>query len=252
MKLRLPFGRDGMHLTVHDAVLGTSSSGAVVFAVVVLATGMPVSALLAQRHQLSSASTELTRLHQENGSLHNQARQLSDPATVGALARTDYGLVPSGDKSYDILPTSGSSGATAPGTGHVPLNGPPVVPGSGESADPSRFGSFRPELSRNGVGDDGLRARTSYPGPVGAGARYPRVLALSAVGPRPRRRRAASPGDVEAVARLLGRPPAGCFTVVVRSPGGEPAVIENEPFLDDGRPMPTRVLVGGPTRCETL
>jgi hypothetical protein len=107
--------------------------GAVVFALVVLATGMPVSALLAQRHQLSSASTELARLHEENGSLEHQARQLSDSATVGALARTEYGLVPNGDKAYDILPAPGTSAGTASSTGLVPLNGPPVVPGSGES-----------------------------------------------------------------------------------------------------------------------
>jgi uncharacterized protein len=41
------------------------------------------------------------------------------------------------------------------------------------------------------------------------------------------------------VARLLGRSPAGEFTVVVRRHDGTPAVIENAPLLDDGRPMPT-------------
>jgi hypothetical protein len=42
------------------------------------------------------------------------------------------------------------------------------------------------------------------------------------------------------VARLLGRAPAGVFTVVVRGSDGTPAVIENAPLLEDGRPMPTR------------
>ncbi len=42
------------------------------------------------------------------------------------------------------------------------------------------------------------------------------------------------------MARLLGRPPSGAFTVVVRRRDGTPAVIENAPLLDDGRPMPTR------------
>jgi hypothetical protein len=41
------------------------------------------------------------------------------------------------------------------------------------------------------------------------------------------------------VARLLGRSPAGAFSVVVRRRDGTPAVIENAPLLDDGRPMPT-------------
>jgi hypothetical protein len=46
--------------------------------------------------------------------------------------------------------------------------------------------------------------------------------------------------DAEEVARLLGRKPEGVFTVVVRSAGGHPVVIANEPFLRDGTPMPTR------------
>jgi exopolyphosphatase / guanosine-5'-triphosphate,3'-diphosphate pyrophosphatase len=46
--------------------------------------------------------------------------------------------------------------------------------------------------------------------------------------------------DWDEVSRLLGRAPAGAFTIVVRRPGGSPAVIENAPLLRDGRPMPTR------------
>jgi hypothetical protein len=46
--------------------------------------------------------------------------------------------------------------------------------------------------------------------------------------------------DKEAVAQLLGRDPGGNFTVVVRDADGAPSVIENEPFLRDGTPMPTR------------
>ncbi len=46
--------------------------------------------------------------------------------------------------------------------------------------------------------------------------------------------------DLEQVAALLGRAPAGDLTVVLRSSDGAPAVIENAPFLRDGTPMPTR------------
>lgn len=46
--------------------------------------------------------------------------------------------------------------------------------------------------------------------------------------------------DRDAVARLLGRAPAGPFTVVERRADGQPMVIRNAPFLDDGTPMPTR------------
>jgi uncharacterized protein len=46
--------------------------------------------------------------------------------------------------------------------------------------------------------------------------------------------------DRSTVARLLGREPNGQFEVAVRAPGGDPMVIRNAPFLDDGTPMPTR------------
>ncbi len=58
--------------------------------------------------------------------------------------------------------------------------------------------------------------------------------------PRTRARSPARGGDLEQVARLLGRPPAGDLYVVLRSPDGAPSVIENAPFLRDGTPMPTR------------
>ncbi|MGH9054315.1 MAG: DUF501 domain-containing protein [Acidimicrobiales bacterium] len=38
---------------------------------------------------------------------------------------------------------------------------------------------------------------------------------------------------------MLGRRPAGGFTVVVRDGSGDPVVIRNSPVLDDGTPMPT-------------
>lgn len=57
--------------------------------------------------------------------------------------------------------------------------------------------------------------------------------------------------DEEAVAALLGRDPGGDFIVVVRAPDGAPVVIENEPFLRDGTPMPTRYwLVDPALRAE--
>src|SRR5690606_21908504 len=48
------------------------------------------------------------------------------------------------------------------------------------------------------------------------------------------------PHDRELVDELLGRPAQGSFEVVVRRDDGQPVVIRNEPFLDDGTPMPTR------------
>jgi hypothetical protein len=49
----------------------------------------------------------------------------------------------------------------------------------------------------------------------------------------------ASPDDLAAIEELLGRPVAGRCAVVVRRDDGGPVVIENEPHLRDGTPMPT-------------
>lgn len=53
--------------------------------------------------------------------------------------------------------------------------------------------------------------------------------------------------DVDAVTRLLGRRPNGWFEVVVRSPEGDPVVLRNAPFMDDGTPMPTLFWLCDPT-----
>ena len=49
----------------------------------------------------------------------------------------------------------------------------------------------------------------------------------------------ASLDDLAVVESLLGRPLKGRFAVVVRRLDGSPVVIENEPHLRDGTPMPT-------------
>jgi uncharacterized protein len=49
----------------------------------------------------------------------------------------------------------------------------------------------------------------------------------------------ASLDDQTIVEALLGRPASGRFAVVVRRLDGSPVVIENEPHLRDGTPMPT-------------
>ena len=52
--------------------------------------------------------------------------------------------------------------------------------------------------------------------------------------------------DCARVAELLGREPAGAFEVVVRDDSGDPVVVRNAPFLDDGTPMPTRYYLVAP------
>jgi len=49
-----------------------------------------------------------------------------------------------------------------------------------------------------------------------------------------------TPADIARVSELLGRLPQGQFEIVVRTKSGDPVVLRNAPFLDDGTPMPTR------------
>jgi len=58
--------------------------------------------------------------------------------------------------------------------------------------------------------------------------------------------------DVDAVTELLGRPPRGRFTVVVRDEHGAPVVIRNAPLLDDGTPMPTLYWLVGRREAEQV
>jgi hypothetical protein len=51
--------------------------------------------------------------------------------------------------------------------------------------------------------------------------------------------------DRDVVAELLGRIPQSEFEVVVRDSHGQPVVLRNAPFLDDGTPMPTRYWLAG-------
>lgn len=51
--------------------------------------------------------------------------------------------------------------------------------------------------------------------------------------------------DRARVEELIGRPPQGEFTVVVRDATGDPIVVRNAPLLHDGTPMPTRYYLVG-------
>jgi cell division protein FtsB len=111
----------------------TMLMGAIVFACVVLLTSFPIGGLLSQRSALSGTAHELTTVKAENEVLSRQVADLSNPATVNDLARQDYGFVPKGQRVYDILPSSSPSRSALAASGQVPLDGPPVVPGSARS-----------------------------------------------------------------------------------------------------------------------
>ena len=146
-----------------------------IFAVVVLATLMPFSALLSQREQLSSTAKQVSALTAQNKALRQEARELSDPSTVAGIARRDYGLVSPGSQAYEILPAAGSSLGSAASSGHVPLDGPPVVPGSQLSQELLGAGVPRStgDGSAGGGGSAGARRRGTAATDLGR-ARRPR------------------------------------------------------------------------------
>ena len=109
--------------------------GAAIFAAVVLLSALPWSTLLNQHAQLASDTAEVSALQAQNRALAGQARQLSDSSTQSALARQDYGLVRPGQKAYALLPPAGQASTGATDAGHVPLDEPPVVPGSRRSEE---------------------------------------------------------------------------------------------------------------------
>jgi hypothetical protein len=58
--------------------------------------------------------------------------------------------------------------------------------------------------------------------------------------------------DHDRVCELLGRPPQGAYEVVVRNADGDPVVLRNAPFLDDGTPMPTLYWLIGPSEVVAV
>jgi hypothetical protein len=58
--------------------------------------------------------------------------------------------------------------------------------------------------------------------------------------------------DVARVTARLGRTPRAEFDVVVRTAAGEPVVIRNAPFLDDGTPLPTTYWLVDPELSRSI
>jgi cell division protein FtsB len=134
-------------------------AAASIFAVGVLATSFPFSSLFGQHRQLSAAQGQVTRLTDENRALSSEIVRLGDPGTVAAIARADYGFVQPGQTAYDILPTAGAPLTSAANSGHVPLEGSPVAPGSARSQALLDAGAGAPASSVAGAGT-GVHAAT--------------------------------------------------------------------------------------------
>ena len=111
---------------------------AAVFAVAVLATSFPLSSLLSQHHQLSSASSQLQQVQTVNRALTQQQHALDSNVAVNQLARSNYQMVTPGQTLYDVLPPSNSTGTTTPGsaTSGDPGSQPLVAPSDAPDLSP--------------------------------------------------------------------------------------------------------------------
>ena len=109
--------------------------GASVLSAGVLAAWFPASALLRQRADLASATTQLHQLHTQDSALAQERKNLSSSAEIARIAREQYQLVNPGQSAYQVLPPSGSAtGAGA--SASDPGSGAPVAPSASVELPP--------------------------------------------------------------------------------------------------------------------
>jgi cell division protein FtsB len=109
--------------------------GAVGLSAAILGAWFPASSLLHQRSDLASASTQLRQLHQEDGALTQESKNLSNSTEIARIAREQYQLVSPGQQAYEVLPPSGKASANAPYAGD-PGNNAPVAPSASSELPP--------------------------------------------------------------------------------------------------------------------
>jgi len=85
---------------------------AFVLAAVILIANLPVGTLLQGRSTLRSDSTQLASLRAENQLLASEVKALHDPAVVGRIAHSEYGLTVPGERSVVVLPGSAKASST--------------------------------------------------------------------------------------------------------------------------------------------
>ncbi len=123
---------------------------AAVFAVTVLATSFPLSALLSQHRQLAAAAAQLGQIQKSNRALTDQEHALDSNVAVSQLARGNYQMVTPGQTLYDVLPASsetgksGKSGVTNTNTPGSAINGDP---GSQPLVAPANAPDLNPEVA---------------------------------------------------------------------------------------------------------
>jgi cell division protein FtsB len=110
--------------------------GAVGLSAAILGAWFPASALLHQRSDLASASSQLNELHQEDAALAQERKNLSSSTEIARIAREQYQLVSPGQQAYEVLPPSGKAASSnAPYAGD-PGTKAPVAPSAATELPP--------------------------------------------------------------------------------------------------------------------
>jgi cell division protein FtsB len=77
---------------------------------------LPGRTWLAQRSASRQDHQRLAVLNRENAELARRAALLQNPAYVEQIARSEYGLVLPGQRSYGILPPTATTTTSSPGS----------------------------------------------------------------------------------------------------------------------------------------
>ncbi len=115
-----------------------------VVALAIVATELPVSQLLHVRSAVAGANQQLTSLNEANAALSQQVKDLQSPSTIENLAHAQFNLVKPGQRSYVILPSTGTgpSGGTDPLTTNL-LQPSQIVPSDAGDVPPPSTTSRR-------------------------------------------------------------------------------------------------------------
>lgn len=111
-------------------------AGACCLAGALLVVELPLGQLVQQHSQLASVDRQLAAVSRANAHLRGAIAALRQPATVGAIAHQEYGLIQRGQKAYAILPSAGSGASlvartTVPRADLVPTSVSPYPTANG-------------------------------------------------------------------------------------------------------------------------
>jgi hypothetical protein len=150
--------------------------------VVIVATSFPLTTLVAQHRQLSSARAGLAVLQQQNRLLAEQQQLLHSPTAIRQLARADYQLVAPGQTLFTVLPGVGVPTVQGAGALGDPGAQPPVSPADAPNMSPAPgLATTTQPLGTSSAASPGSGSGTRPTGPVGtasaSGGFWHRVVA---------------------------------------------------------------------------